>query len=69
MNIPLIPWLDLVAMQAQRAGELAWFLYSCAEREQRLNADAWFAWWSRGGASPAGSVAWPELHGWAAAGA
>ena len=69
MNIPFIPWLDLVAMQARRAGEMAWFLYSCAEREQRLNADAWFAWWSRAAASPIGAAPWPRLQGRPAAGA
>lgn len=62
MNTPFVPWIDLVAMQTQRVGELAWFLYSCAEREQRLNADAWLRWWTRGAASPGWPAPWPSLH-------
>lgn len=48
MNFPVVPWFDLAAMQARRAVELAWFLYGCAQREQRINAEVWAGWWVRG---------------------
>lgn len=51
MNFPVVPWFDLAAMQARRAAELAWFVYGCAQREQHLNAHAWFGWWTRGAAA------------------
>lgn len=48
MNTSAVPWFDLAALQAQRVGQLAWFLYGCAAREQRLNLDAWLSWWTGG---------------------
>ncbi len=63
MNLPFIPWFDIAAMQMQRAAEVAWFVYGCAEREQRLNADAWFAWWTGGSANPPWLASWPGSGG------
>lgn len=50
MNLPVVSWFDLAAMQLRRGAELAWFLYGCAQREQQINADAWFGWWTPGAA-------------------
>lgn len=60
MNFPVVPWFDLAAMQARRAAELAWFLYGCAQREQHLNANAWFGWWSPGAAAWPGAAPSPR---------
>ena len=45
MTLPGLMWIDLTLAHTQRCQNLAWFLYGCAEREQRCNIDACMAWW------------------------
>lgn len=48
MTTPMTPWIDLTLHQALRWQHLVWFLYGWAEREHRLNVDAFAADWLRG---------------------
>ena len=47
MNLPVMPWCNLLLQQSQKCHNLAWFLYGCAEREHLLNMDAWVTWWTQ----------------------
>jgi len=45
MNLPCMPWMDLMLLQTQRCHHLVWFLYGCVEREHILSLNACLRWW------------------------